>query len=155
MPTLFLICGLPGAGKTTLAKQLEQSEHALRLSPDEWIDPLLPNPNDRQEMDRLRGHIEAIQWELAKRSLTLGIHVILEFGFWSKQEREFFRKEAEILGATVRIFYLHVELEELWKRLEKRNANLPSGSFHVKKDDLIEWMQIFEPPSAEELSYIA
>ena len=95
MPTLFLICGLPGSGKTTLAKQLEQTENALRLCPDEWIEPLLLDPNNRQEMDRLRGHIEAIQWELAKRSLTLGMHVILEFGFWSKQEREYFRKEAE------------------------------------------------------------
>lgn len=104
MSTLFLICGLPGAGKTTLAKQLEHSENALRLCPDEWIQPILPDPNDRQEMDRVRGHIEAIQWELAKRALTLGIHVILEFGFWSKQEREYFRKEAETLGATVRLY---------------------------------------------------
>jgi predicted kinase len=152
MPTLFLICGLPGAGKTTLAKQLEVSEHALRLCPDEWIEPILPDPNDRQEMDRLRSHIEAIQWELAKRSLTLGMPVILDFGFWSKQEREYFRKEAEKMGATVRLYYLNVELEELWKRLEKRNASLPAGSFHVKKEDLIEWAQIFEPPGTEELS---
>ena len=152
MSTLFLICGLPGAGKTTLAKQLERSENALRLCPDEWIQPILPDPNDRQEMDRLRGHIEVIQWELAKRALTLGIHVILEFGFWSKQEREYFRKEAETLGATVRLYYLNVEADELWERLEKRNASLPNGSFHVKKEDLQQWVQIFEAPSPDELS---
>lgn len=152
MSTLFLICGLPGAGKTTLAKQLEHSENALRLCPDEWIQSILPDPNDRQEMDRLRGHIETIQWELAKRSLVLGIHVILEFGFWSKQERDHFRKEAEGLGATVRLVYLNIELDELWKRLEKRNANLPAGSFHVKKEDLLEWAQIFEAPRTDELS---
>lgn len=152
MSTLFLICGLPGAGKTTLAKQLELSENALRLCPDEWIQSILLDHNDQQEMDRLRGHIETIQWKLAKRSLSLGMHVILEFGFWSKQEREYFRKEAEKLGANVRLFYLNVEPEELWKRLEKRNASLPAGSFYVKKEDLLEWVQIFEPPSADELS---
>jgi predicted kinase len=36
-PVLILICGLPGAGKTTLARRLEQELPAIRLSPDEWI----------------------------------------------------------------------------------------------------------------------
>jgi predicted kinase len=33
---LILICGLPGSGKTTLAKELEPGVPAIRLSPDEW-----------------------------------------------------------------------------------------------------------------------
>lgn len=33
---LILICGLPGSGKTTLAKSLAGSRSALRLCPDEW-----------------------------------------------------------------------------------------------------------------------
>ncbi|MFZ0544969.1 MAG: AAA family ATPase [Candidatus Promineifilaceae bacterium] len=41
MATLILICGLPGSGKTTLARQIEQSRSALRLCPDEWIARLL------------------------------------------------------------------------------------------------------------------
>jgi len=31
------MCGLPSAGKTTLAKQLECETKAVRLCPDEWI----------------------------------------------------------------------------------------------------------------------
>ena len=33
---VYLIVGLPGAGKTTYAKELEASAPALRLTPDEW-----------------------------------------------------------------------------------------------------------------------
>ena len=33
---LILICGLPGSGKTTLAKQLAAEVPAVRLCPDEW-----------------------------------------------------------------------------------------------------------------------
>jgi predicted kinase len=61
MATLFLICGLPGGGKITLARQLERSQPALRLSPDEWIAPLLADPADTAELDRLRSPVEAVQ----------------------------------------------------------------------------------------------
>ena len=33
-PRLILMCGLPGAGKTTLAKRLAEETAALRLSPN-------------------------------------------------------------------------------------------------------------------------
>ena len=78
MVTLFLICGLPGSGKTTLAKQLERTHSALRLCPDEWISAILADVSDTIEMDRLRTPVESVQWEVAKRALTLGINVILE-----------------------------------------------------------------------------
>ena len=39
-PTLHLTVGLPGVGKTTLARELEQANGALRLTPDEWMAPL-------------------------------------------------------------------------------------------------------------------
>src|SRR6476469_7145718 len=93
MPTLFLLCGLPGSGKTTLAKQLEIQHNALRLSPDEWIVQILQDPADIVERGRLRSPVENIQWELAKRALVLGTNVILEFGFWSRQERDYFSAE--------------------------------------------------------------
>ena len=35
-PTLTLMVGLPGAGKTTRAKELEQATGAVRFTPDEW-----------------------------------------------------------------------------------------------------------------------
>ena len=50
MATLFLICGLPGAGKTTLARQLEATHAALRLCPDEWIAPLLADAANIAEL---------------------------------------------------------------------------------------------------------
>ena len=151
MATLFLICGLPGAGKTTLAKQLEQTQLALRLCPDEWIADILADPHDKAELDRLRTPIETVQWKMAKRLLVLGVNVILENGFWSRAERASYRAEAEALGARVALHYLDVPQDELWARLARRNANLPPGTFAVTKEELALWWSWFEPPTQEEL----
>jgi predicted kinase len=152
MTTLYLLCGLPGAGKTTLGRQLEQSENALRLSPDEWILPLLQDKTNEVERDRLRGPLESIQWDFAKRALLLGVNIVLEFGFWTRVERDAFRAEAEALGAQVKLIYLAATTDELWARLEKRNASLPAGSFPVRRADLEVWVGWFEVPTHEELN---
>lgn len=150
MPTLFMICGLPGAGKTTLAKQLEISENAFRFCPDEWITSLLKDAADTPEMDRLRDPVESLQWEMAKRVLTLGMNVILENGFWSREERMRFRSQAQALSVRVELRYLDVPRDELWRRLSKRNAELPSGTFPIREDQLDLWLTWFEPPTPDE-----
>jgi len=39
-PRLFIVCGLPGSGKTTLAKKFERTLGAIRMCPDEWMQQL-------------------------------------------------------------------------------------------------------------------
>jgi predicted kinase len=148
--TLFLICGLPGSGKTTFAKKLESSQHALRLSPDAWISKILANTGTPSERDRLRPAIEAVQWDVAQRVLALGKDVILEWGFWSHAERQYWRQEAEKLGVRVEIHYFDVPLDELWQRLSKRNEQLPPDTFVVSKENLELWYHLFEAPTADE-----
>ena len=151
MATLFLICGLPGSGKTTVAREIEFSHSALRLCPDEWIASLLTDITDNVELDRLRTPVESVQWEVAKRVLSLGINVVLENGFWSRDERASYRSQAEALGARVKLVYLNVERDELWARLSKRNENLSPGTFVVREDQLDLWLSWFQPPTADEI----
>jgi predicted kinase len=147
MPTLFLVCGLPGSGKTTLAKRLEREQSALRLAPDEWMARIVGDGHDEAR----RAAVELVQWEIAQRALSLGINVILESGFWSRQEREVFRERARELGADTKLHYLEVPIEELKSRLARRNAALPPDSFHVHPAQLDLWASQFEPPTQDEL----
>jgi hypothetical protein len=64
----------------------------------------------------------------------------------SREERAFFRSEAEAMGAEVELRYLDVGLEELWARLSERNANLPPGTFAVTREELELWWSWFERP---------
>lgn len=152
MATLILICGLPGTGKTTLAQKIEQERPALRLCPDDWIAELLADMSDGAELHRLRDPVEALQWRVACRVLTLGGDVILEWGFWSRAERLHYRAAAEALGAHVKVIFLEVEREELWERISRRNADLPPGTFSIAREDLEKWWSQYEPPTPDELA---
>lgn len=145
--TLFLICGLPGSGKTTLAKQLESGHNALRLTPDEWMERIVGDGYDEAK----RAVVEAIQWEIAARVLSLGVNAILDFGFWGRSERDDFRAKAAAIGARAVVRYLNVSREELWRRLSERNASLPPDTFHVDEAQLDLWSSWFQSPTADEL----
>ena len=96
--TLFLMVGLPGSGKTTLAKQFEQQRPALRLTPDEWITPLYGPDLSQAALDATRDPVESVQWQIAARALALGVDVVVDFGFWTRGERDSFRSRAERRG---------------------------------------------------------
>ena len=147
-PRLILICGLPGSGKTTLAKQLAAEVRGVRLSPDEWKHALGIDYYD--EGARLR--LEDRLWQLTQELLALGQSVVMEHGFWAREERDELRLAARTLGAAVELHYLEAPVEELWRRLAVRNAELKPGTVPINRNDLEKWAAQFEAPDAAELA---
>ncbi|MGB3336159.1 MAG: AAA family ATPase [Devosia sp.] len=152
MPTLYLTCGLPGSGKTSLAKIIEREASAFRLTGDDWMHKLYPGISTPEaETGPCRGRIESLQWQMALRAIRLQCNVVVDWGVWSRAERDAW-DEARSCGARVVLCYRDVTFEELWNRLSRRNAELPAGTFHIALADLLRWSKLFEPPSEEEMA---
>jgi predicted kinase len=113
---------------------------------------IIDNPTDKSELDRLRNPTESLQWNVAERALSLGVDVILENGFWSREERDKIHAKGKALGAKVELHYHDVCMDELAKRLETRNQNLPPSTFIISRKELELWASWFEPPFVEELA---
>lgn len=145
---LILTCGLPGAGKTTLATRLASDRDAVRLTKDEWLWNIGSSPWDRSTGERMEHQL----WHLAQEVLRLGQSVVVDFGLWARAERDEMRTVARRLGVGVELHYLEVPTDELWRRIEERNSSPPWVDAQIERADLDEWCSIFQPPDADELA---
>jgi predicted kinase len=151
MATLHLMVGLPCSGKTTLAKKLESEFSALRLTTDEWHVRLFGQDAEEPEHDARHTLIETLIWKTASRALELGTNVILDFGFWAREEREDFRLRARQLGASSEVHFLDVPEEELMRRLALRNSQDLQESFRIPEGSMKPWIAFFQRPTPDEL----
>ena len=151
MVTLHLMVGLPFSGKTTLARELERECSAIRLTTDEWHVRLFGQDAREPEHDARHSLIESMLWNIASRALELGTNVILDFGFWAREEREDFRSRAKKLGASSEVHFLDVSEAELLRRLELRNSLPSQDYFYISAEMMKPWIAFFQRPTADEL----
>jgi predicted kinase len=148
VPTLTLFCGLPGAGKTTLAKRLEADGAGIRICTDDWQAELGVPHEDIGFHDRL-------QPVLYRHALTLlehGTDVILEDGLWLRSERAEKFADARQRGARIVLHVFDVPRDVLWARLQKRTADVDAGAYPMTEEELDWAWGIFQPPTASELA---
>jgi len=141
---LVIVCGLPGSGKTTLARQLSANGAAVRISPDDWVETLGVNLWDQE----VRAKVEALQWQISQDLLAQGLTVVIEWGTWAKVERDTLRMGARVLGAAVELWCLDVGIDALWSRVATRQMEDPP----MTRRDLETWFAQFEVPDDDELA---
>jgi predicted kinase len=139
--------GLPATGKTTMARQIAADHRAIRLTPDEWMIPLLGEP----EGDGVRDVLEGRFIWLAIEALRHGSNVVLDFGVWSKPERSALRYLAAKCGADFQLLLSTAEHDEQLRRIAGRQESDPGLTFEITSDELVEFRSRFQEPDVKEL----
>ena len=148
--TVYLLCGFIGAGKTTFARKLEARTGAVRITKDEWLIRLVGNDPTIDGYADYDHRMTELSRDFAFQLVGNGIDVILDEGFWAKEERALMRRRIEEIGAEAVLYYLDTPIETIRERVARRSADPPNDSFRISDELLDSYLPYWQPPSEDE-----
>ncbi len=151
MMTAHIICGSVGAGKTTYSLRLAEETGALRFTIDEWMEMLFlmdaPDPISYQwalaRVERCERKMLALCGQLRGK----GLDIILDLGFFKREQRERVRRALTGLEMDKRLYYLDVSAAVRWERVSQRNAEKGDTYSHEVTRGMFDFCEdLFEVP---------
>lgn len=154
MTTLHLISGLPCSGKTTYATALHADIGGVLFSLDRWLITVFGRyaiaEVGHEEHTRRVLACRSLIWESGAELLRRSADVILDDGFFLREDRMRYGALAGALGACAKIHFVDTPAAVVATRLARRNANLPPFNFHIDPESLRGFQGLFEPPRSDE-----
>jgi predicted kinase len=120
--TVYMMYGYLGAGKTTHARKLAKELGAVRLSPDEEMVAMHGEEPPADDWGHLERGIKTRLWKRAAEAVVAGQDVILDFGFWQREERDEARRQIARLGARAVLVWVQCDPAEALRRMVARSA---------------------------------
>lgn len=149
-----MICGPVGSGKTTYGRALAE-RGAVFFCLDEWMAALFmmdaPVPLTFEWAVERTQRCERQIWAIARQLLERGVDIVLELGFFKREQRAGTRALVAETGATLEVHVLDVPREVRRERVRARNRG--SATYTIEVDDAtFEWAESFyEPLDDDEL----
>ncbi|HEY0014212.1 MAG TPA: AAA family ATPase [Allosphingosinicella sp.] len=129
MATAHLLFGFVGSGKTTLAKELERRHRAVRFTPDDWMARVFGEDAHAAIFKEKEAAILDLLEPMWMRCLHLDVDVVLDYGFWSRAERDHIRKLVGSSGGQALLYNVECPAEEAWRRVSERNRQNHSSLY--------------------------
>ena len=154
MAKVIMTCGKICCGKTTYARKLEEELGAVILSIDEVMLALFPDGAGEMH-DAYALRTEQYLLSLSLKILESGTDVILDWGLWTRAQRDRLREFYRANHFQSEIHYLRIDRPEWEKRIRGRNARPADASCYYVDEGLLEKVEsLFEEPDAEEITKV-
>ena len=151
--TVVLMCGLPGAGKSTYAMELVRRGFA-RLSIDEVVWQRLGQRDaglvlGAEAFDQLKEDVRREQRQELVELMLAGRDVVVDYSFWSRAARDDYKALIESHGCRWELVHLKADRTTLERRLEVRNGVEGANAVTVDERLFNRYLANFEEPSGE------
>lgn len=156
MAKVFLICGKLCSGKSTYSKELAEKENAAILSVDE-ITLSLFGQDAGERLDEYVKKLKDYFFEKSVQIIMAGANVILDWGFWTKAEREAARSFYARHKIQSELHCILIDDDEWKRRIQKRNSDIKNGasdSYYVDEGLLKKFQMIFEAAGKDEVDVL-
>lgn len=146
---LYILCGIPFSGKTTLAKKMEDKLNVTSIDLDAIkFEFFGKEATDAQIGKEGWNRIYQEMYQRIKDSLSSGRSVVHDTGNFTKYERDLVRKIAEEQKIEAVTIYIDIPTAEAYKRLI--NNRQSKVRFDVPDDDFYGVVEEMEVPEASE-----
>lgn len=149
-PTVYLLTGLPGSGKSTYARRLE-AKGVVRVSVD---DEMLAR-HGRLGVDYpVECHIDllgpVLDWatERVLAEVAIGASVVFDHGLGSRRDRDRYKRIVDAAGGEWRLLYFRAPSEVLLERLSNRLVS-DAEAAPITPEMLKYLASVFEEPGDE------
>ena len=154
MARAIFTCGKICCGKTTYAKQICKKENAVLLSVDEMMLALF-GQHAGEKHDEYVVKIKKYLLEKSVEFIACGTNTVLDWGLWSKKERDQIKQYYTDKEIPCEIHYLDVN-DEIWmQRIITRNKAISEGNsnaYFIDNNLIMKLENAFEKPDREEVA---
>lgn len=154
MSKIIAICGKICSGKTFYANQIKKKEKAIILSCDEVTSILFDN-NLGENHDAMASRIWKYLLKKSVELINLNCNVILDWGFWSKKDREFIVNYYKFHNIACEWHFIDVNDETWNKNIQERNNNGLNGTnlsdYYLDEGLMKKLLSKWEKPTREEI----
>ena len=97
----------------------------------------------------MRANVAKLHLKIAKELLSRNINVVMDGGYYSKQERDNFKQLAKVVSANFELYYMKADFKTLNARRIVRNKSLDK-EFWTTEANLKKAISLFEEPIDKE-----
>lgn len=152
MADIILICGKICSGKSFYAKDIAKKISAVTLSCDE-ISADIFHHSEGENFDAIAADIKRYLHKIAARIVKAGGKAVLDWGFWTKNERRVVSEYYDSLGISCEWHYISIPDDEWQRNIKLRNKAVLAGEttdFFVDEGLMNKLLSRFEVPERDE-----
>ncbi len=149
MATIHLTVGFMGFGKTTVAKRLEKEINGIRLTHDEFMVRLYGRNMPYEEFHQNYKKVDDMLWDMAEKIINAKVDVIMDYGFWSHEDRKNAYERAKKITDDVVFDVINCDLAVAKQRLLQRSKDNPN-ELYITENEFDELVKRYKPWSDED-----